>query len=163
MKKEVSESDAAVDYNSMLKTDLVAELNTRGLNSRGNKADLVKRLEDDDKGVSEEPAAPSTQESTEKEDEWEVLPAMKDHREYLNVGDIIKSTNKRAKKEYKITDVSKSGVKAEGLGKRQKITKGKWKKKKKRSLMARFEAFDGIDGLVPALPAIRIPERHEMM
>ena len=27
----------------------------------------------------------------------------------------------------------------------------------------RFEAFDGIDGLVPALPSIRIPERHEMM
>ena len=27
----------------------------------------------------------------------------------------------------------------------------------------RFEAFEGIDGLVPALPSIRIPERHEMM
>ena len=33
----------------------------------------------------------------------------------------------------------------------------------RKNLTARIEAFEGIDGLVPALPAVRIPERHEMM
>ena len=128
-----------------------------------------KKSNDDDSGSEgsekDKPASTSSpQESTPmKEDEWEVLPTLKDHKTMLKKGDIIKSTNKRAKREYVITDVSKSGFKAEGLGKkRQQIKNGKWKKKK-RSLMARFEAFDGIDGLVPALPSIRIPERHEMM
>ena len=38
----------------------------------------------------------------------------------------------------------------------------KYKKSKGRSLMDRIENFEGVDGVVPALPSIRIPERHEM-
>jgi len=36
------------------------------------------------------------------------------------------------------------------------------KKSQGRSLMDRIENFEGVDGVVPALPSIRIPERHEM-
>lgn len=36
------------------------------------------------------------------------------------------------------------------------------KKSQGRSLMERIEDFEGVDGVVPALPSIRIPERHEM-
>ena len=38
----------------------------------------------------------------------------------------------------------------------------KYKKSQGRSLMDRIEDFEGVDGVVPALPSIRIPERHEM-
>ena len=40
------------------------------------------------------------------------------------------------------------------------IKDGEWERKS--SLMDRIEDFEGIDGVVPALPSIRIPERHEM-
>ena len=38
----------------------------------------------------------------------------------------------------------------------------KYKKSQGRSLIGRIENFEGVDGVVPALPSIRIPERHEM-
>ena len=48
--------------------------------------------------------------------------------------------------------------------KRKKATFVKALKKadRERSLMDRIENFEGVDGVVPALPSIRIPERHEM-
>ena len=99
-------------------------------------------------------------------DGWEDLPAMTDHRDNLKVGDTIRKSG--GGKEYVLTKVIKSGVQAKDLkGANKKVgttkrlnKKEKWQKK--RGFMDRIEDFEGVDGVVPALPSIRIPERHEM-
>ena len=104
----------------------------------------------------------------QKKYKWVNIKKAKD----VEVGDILR--NKEGGVELKVAEkgvgnnvkftkefVNKNGKTTKGAA----ITKnGTWQKKIKiKSLMARFEAFEGIDGLVPALPSIRIPERHEMM
>ena len=111
--------------------------------------------------------ADATQAATpSSSDGWEDLPAITDHTDNLKVGDTIRKSG--GGKEYVLTKVIKSGVQAKDLkGTNKKVgttkrlnKKEKWQKK--RRLMDRIEDFEGIDGVVPALPSIRIPERHEM-
>ena len=159
------EEPAKVDYSNMKVTELKAELKKRGLKVGGLKSELVKRLEDDDKED-----ANASDEKEESKEEYEESKEMKSDLfgkplsgnidEVIARGLTVKS---KSGKLYKVTARAKN-KKFKGIDLATgKPTTIQIKGARINSLMSRFEAFDGIDGLVPALPAIRIPERHEMM
>ena len=167
------EPAAKVDYSNMKVTELKAELKKRGLKVSGLKSELVERLEDDDK---EDANASDEKEESKEEDEEskeEEESEEEDKKSDLfgkplsgNIDEVIKrglTVKSKSGKLYKVTAKAKK-KKFKGIDLATgKPTTIQIKGARINSLMARFEAFEGIEGLVPALPSIRIPERHEMM